>query len=214
MLTRTILSLLLVAMLLSAQSCQWLSRRRSNIDKPSPTRAYRVKFESTVEDTDRFLGFHEWGSIQYLKGADVVYSHKWDYTDSMEDTVMGMHKNAAWLGDNVLYMGGDQPVVDTPMDEITISNTTLEHLNYATISFSKHSHITVFDLPAAGQIRVRVPPVMNWRYKEGQIDWSFGFGGGTRSKREFAGARRDLQKTTSPTEMANLSLEITEGDFR
>ena len=213
MLTRTILSLLLVAMLLSAQSCQWLSRRRSNIDKPSPTRAYRVKFESTVEDVDLW-GFHEWGSVQYLKGAEIIYSHTWDYKDSLEDTIMGTHANAAWLSDNVLYMGGDDPHVEKPMDEITISNTTLEHLNYATISFSKHSHITVFDLPAAGQIRVRVPRVMNWRYKEGQIDWSFGFGGGTRSKREFAGARRDLQKTTSPTEMANLSLEITEGDFR
>lgn len=214
MIARAALFGVVVAVALSVQSCKWLSKQNSNIDKPSPTGTYRVKFESSVEDTDRFMGFHEWGSIQYLKGTEVLYSHQWDYTDSMESTILGTHANITWLGNNVLYMGVDYPDTDKPMDEITISNTTLEHLNYATISLSKYSHITVFDLPAAGQIKVRVPLITDWRHQEGQIEWSFGFGGGTRSKREFAGARRDLQKTTSPTEMASLSLEITEGDFR
>ncbi len=212
---RTVLtSTLIVATLLSLQSCKWLSRRNSKIDKPSPTGVYRVKFESTLEDEDSWGRFHEWGSIQYVKGAEIVYSHKWDYTDTWEDTVMDTHATAAWLGDNVLYMGGNDPVADKPMDEITISNTTLEHLSYVNISFSKYSNITVFDLPAAGQTKVRVPLIGDWRLQEGQIDWDFGFGGVTQSKRKFVGVRQALQKTTSPTEVANLSLEITEGDFR
>ncbi|HEX7295145.1 MAG TPA: hypothetical protein VF251_05290 [Pyrinomonadaceae bacterium] len=207
-------STLIVATFLSLQSCKWLSRQNAKIDKLSPTGAYRVKFESTVEDTDRFMGFHEWGSVQYFKGAETIYSHKWDYSDSMEDTVMGMHENATWLADNILFMGGNRSAAVQPTDEITISNTTIEHLDYVTVSLAKYSHIAVFDLPAAAEIKVRVPQIMDWRLREGEIKWSFGFRGGTRSKREFAGARSGSQRSAGPTETANVFLTITEGDFR
>ena len=214
MIARATLFAVVVAAVLSVQSCKWLSRKNSNIDKPSPTGAYRVKFESTTEDLDAWGRFHEWGNIQYLKGAEIIYSNKWDYTDTWEDTVMSTHANATWLGENVLYMGRNAPVADQPMDEITITNTTPEHLNYLDISLAKYSKVSIFDLRPAAEVKVRVPLVMDWRHREGEINWSFGFGGGTQSKREFSGARSDLQKRYSPTEMANLSLKITEGDFR
>jgi hypothetical protein len=214
MIARVAFFVVVVAAAISVQSCKWLSRKNSNIDKPSPTGAYRVKFESTVEDTDRFMGFHEWGSIQYLKGADVVYSRKWDYTDSMEDTVMGMHENITWLGNNVLLMGGHDRTGDKLMDEVTISNTTLEHLNYVDLSLAKYSHLTVFDLPPAEKVKVRVPLIGSWRYTAGEINSSFGFGGQTQSKKEFSGTRRESKKMASPNDAANVLLEITQADIK
>lgn len=165
-------------------------------------------FESTIEDEDAWGRFHEWGNIQYLKGSEIINSRKWDYIDSWEDSVMGTHENIAWLGDNILYMGGDEILADKPMDEITISNTTPEILNYLSISFSKYSNITVFDFPAAAQVKVRVPIIKSWRNREGEIHWSLFYSGEARSKRGVTGNREAVQKTTSPNEVASLSLEI------
>lgn len=208
MVVRTILSLVLVGLLFSLQSCRWLSRKNAKIDKPSPTGAYRVRFDSTIEDIDDWGGFHEWGNIQYLKGAEIVYSYDWDYKDRWEDTVMGTHANAAWLGNNVLYMGGDDPTSDNFMDEITISNTSLEHVDYVMLTSGKYTHITVFDLPPAGEIKVRLPFMKSWRQGE-RVTVSYS-GWAARPKRGFVGTR----EATSPNDLARLSVEITPADFR
>ena len=160
---RFALLFLIGLMLLGEQSCKWLSRNHYKIDNPSPTGAYRVKAHVTVEDDDRLMGgFHEWGGIQFLKGDEILYSYSWDYTDNFETTFRGRHQYVTWSADNLLYMGANELTIDSPVDEIVITNRTKEDIRYLDISISKLTRVVVFDLAGASEITTHVPIVRGW----------------------------------------------------
>lgn len=211
MIVRWLILHLTVMACLSGLSCRGQTVRNYNVDKPSPGGAYRVKVDVRVEEEGDISGrFTEQGKIQIFKGQEVVYKHDWKRTDNWEPTFADAHPVVEWVGDTVVRMGQDAS--DQPFsDEFVITNNTDEYLSYVEINYGKYESLKVFDIAPGDEATLRASP----RFKpDGSSNYSFGYGGATRSGKEFTGTGVDKQRKSPAEGQLKFQITITPNDLK
>lgn len=212
---RPLLPLLLIAAFcVSGLSCKWLSRKSYKFDKLSPTGTYRVKVDVKVEDYDELLaGFHEWGKVEFFKGDEILDVCAWDINDNFETTFIDGTPVIQWTGNNVLRMGGRQDRLPF-LDEVVVSNNTVENLKYVNVTCGKHEGLTVFDLAPAEKITLRASPVSGWMDGSGSMKYYIGYGGTSETGKKFSGVVDEVQRTASADGSARFQIVIMREDLR
>ena len=194
MATRSLLTLAFAVIAVFALSCEWLSTRHYNVDRLSPNGTYRVKVAVKVRDEGGLSGhFTDQGSVQVLKGQEIVYSNDWNYRDNWESSFIDSFPVIEWVGNNVLRMGHDiskQPFTN----ELTISNQTAEYLKHIGISVRKNEHFDAFDIPPGNSVTVRSSPGFDPTPVK---EVSIGYGGETSSGKRFVGTLQQEQPENS-----------------
>src|SRR5574341_1156777 len=112
---------------LLGQSCRSLSGLEYDIDKTSPSGAYRIRIESRAGERKGANQYTEHVRVQYFKGQEIIRTYVWENSDQYELSFRDAAPVIEWVDDNVLRMGenrSDQPFYD----ELIVSNDTDEYL--------------------------------------------------------------------------------------
>lgn len=175
MLSITTISSFILSGLLVAWSCSVPQPREYEIDKPSPTGSFRVRVNVKRGEAGRTL---DQAKFEFLIGRDIVYSWEWKQEDQYErdfDSFLPIE----WVDEHVLEMGGSKAVPFT--DELTITNSSGQDLKYLSISYGKSNIFMIFELASGAKVSLRVSPRVTVKGDE----FSFGYGGVTRSGKRF-----------------------------
>jgi hypothetical protein len=204
------LSLLVVAFSLILSACEGWSRKNYNVDKPSPTGTYRVKFEDTV--VEKGIGeFDEKGKLQILYEAEVVDSRSWDYSERWESTIAASHESIEWESNNVLRMGAKRDEKSL-FDSLIISNTSAERIKYASILTDRYETFSLFDVPAGQEIVLKIDRLPSEAGKEGTREFLSCNGKSSTNKR-WSAKLRDVPGTVGNDGSTTFRIIIKQEDL-
>jgi hypothetical protein len=194
--------LIIVAVALFGLSCKQSWPKDYNVDKTSPNGTYRVKIEIRALEHNGTRDYTDHGRIQFFKGQEVIHIYEWEESDQYEATSRENKPLVEWVADNVLRLGED--ISDQPFsDEFIVSNNTDEYVKYMSIGYGKNELFWIFDLEPRKQIVLSASPGFK---PDGSSNYFLGYGGTTRSGKEFQGVM-DSKQRKSPAEGA-LKFEV------
>lgn len=166
-------------------ACMAARSQQYEIDKPSPDGSYRVKVDVKRGQADETL---DQAKFRFFIGDKVVEEWDWKQPNQYEpdfDSFLPIE----WIDNQILNIG---KITNRPpyRDELLITNSSGEYLNYFHISYGRTQSYLIFALPPGKQITVLASP---W-FTTKDEDFSFGYGGKSQSGKSFtnvikAGAR-------------------------
>ena len=208
---RLVLPLVLFAGLCGL-SCEWLSVRNYNVDKPSPDGTYRVKVKAWVKD-EGWGSFTEQVKVQFIKGQEVVEVREWERKDTWESTFIGDFPVIEWICDNVLRMGRkrtDQPF----MDEVIVSNNSGEHLKYVDVNYVRFESFKIFDVAPGSEITLRASPAFQPERLSDRYDSYIIYSGTTQGGKKFIGFIENKQGRFPADGQLKFHITITPKDLK
>jgi hypothetical protein len=205
----------LLGLMLVAGSMAVLSRvseptQNYQVDKVSPNGDYRVKIELREDKKTGTRDRTERLKIQYFRNDKVVFSHQFDNSAQYEPSLRTGLESVEWVTSNVLRMGRDSS--DQPFnDELIVTNSTKETLEYLEVNYGRHESFHVFDMAPKTQIILLASPGFK---PDGSSNYSLGFGGKTQSGKTFEGTHR-LNPRKSPAEgLLKFDITLKSSDLR
>ena len=202
--------LIIMVISLVGLSCGRLTGRDYDIDKASPNGVYRVKVEVRAEKAKGTRDYTEHGKFQFFKGTEVIRTYEWDESDQYEASFREATPVIEWVNNTVLRMGenrSNQPF----SDELIVVNNTGEDLKYLDVSYGKYESFWVFDLEPAGQVALQASPGFK---PNGTSNYFMGYGGQTKSGKEFAGTMENKQRKSQADGPLKFQIMISTKDLR
>lgn len=181
-----------------------------DVDKTSPNGTYRIRVEVRKGPQKGPRDYTELGRYQFYRGHELIYTYNWEEADQYEPTFRELKPSIDWVTDNILRMGdqdSDQPF----FDEILLENQTDEILTYVSVGYGKSELFWLFDLKPAAKTFLRARPQFK---TDGTSNYFIGYGGMTRSGKEFEGTTEAKQRESAADGPLKFAITISPKDFR
>lgn len=195
---------------LASLACARALRDNYDVEITSPKGTYRVKVEIRAEEPKGTRDHTEHGKIQFFKRQELVDTHEWEQTDQWEPSFRDTTPVIEWIDDSMLRMGDDrssQPF----LDEVLILNNTDEYLKYMDVTYGKYESFKVFDIAPKSQVALRASPHFR---PDNTSNSALGYGGMTRSGKEFHDAIYGKEKRTRAEGPLSFHITINTKDLR
>jgi hypothetical protein len=181
-----------------------------DIDKASPNGVYRVKVEVRAEEAKGTRDHTEHGKFQFFKGPELIRKYEWEESDQYEPSFRETTPVIEWVTNRVLRMGEDRS--NQPFsDELIVSNNMGEDLKYLDVSYGKYESFWVFDLEPGGQVTLQASPGFK---PNGTSNYFVGYGGQTKSGKEFAGTLENKQRKSQADGPLKFQIMISARNLR